>query len=69
MEENWDDADCAPYVPQWQNKKITREVPPNLTKSQKKKFRQKEQKHWKQIREAEKSATSSSNEHKKNQSK
>lgn len=49
MEENWDNSDSPPYVPHVENKKIIRRVPPNLTKAQKRKFREEERQRWNRI--------------------
>ena len=57
MEDNWDDADCPPYIPQVENKKIIRKMPSNLTKSQKRQFRENERLRWNRILQEEKRAS------------
>lgn len=48
-EECWDNCDNPPYIPQVMNMKIIRKVPPKLSRSQKKKFREEERKRWDRI--------------------
>lgn len=38
MEENWDDCDAPAYVPNLDNRKVIRKVPPKSSKSQKRQF-------------------------------
>lgn len=44
--ENWDDANEAPYIPNIDNRPVIRKTPANLSKAQKKKFYEQERERW-----------------------
>lgn len=52
-EENWDDADYPPYIPNIENRKIIKVTPPRMTKSQKKLFYAQERERWQRLRAIE----------------
>lgn len=48
--ENWDDANEAPYIPNVEDRAIIRKTPANLSKAQKKKFYERERERWSRLK-------------------